>query len=219
MSALDLLPRAVIFDWDNTLVDTWPVIHDSMNATLRAMGHEPWSPEETRERVRRSLREAFPPLFGARWEEAREIFYRRFDAIHLERLTVCDGAEALIALLVDRGVCLSVVSNKMGRNLRREAAHLGWERHFFRLVGATDAARDKPATEPVELALSGSGVKRGADVWFVGDTAIDLECAHRAGCTGILVREKQPRDAEFAGFPPDAHFVRCTDLRRHIASL
>ena len=219
MSALDRLPRAVIFDWDNTLVDTWPVIHESMNATLRAMGHEPWSQEETRERVRRSLREAFPAMFGARWEEARDIFYGRFDAIHLERLAVCDGAEALIALLSDEGICLSVVSNKMGRNLRREAAHLGWDRHFFRLVGATDAARDKPATEPVDLALSGSGVERGADVWFVGDTGIDLECAHRAGCTGILVRETPPRDAEFAGFPPDAYFVRCTDLRRHIESL
>ena len=219
MGTIDRLPRAVIFDWDNTLVDTWPVIHDSMNTTLLAMGHRPWSLEETRGRVRRSLREAFPEMFGTRWEEAREIFYRRFDAIHLERLAVCDGAQALIALLVDRGVCLSVVSNKMGGNLRREAAHLGWTGHFFRLVGATDAARDKPAIEPVELALSGSGVERGADVWFVGDTAIDIECSHRAGCTGILVRETPPRGGDFAAFPPQAHFVRCDDLRRHIESL
>ena len=36
MSVLDRLPRAAIFDWDNTLVDTWPVIHESMNATLYA---------------------------------------------------------------------------------------------------------------------------------------------------------------------------------------
>ena len=219
MSALDRLPSAVIFDWDNTLVDTWPVIHDSINTTLVAMGHEPWSLEETRERVRRSLREAFPEMFGARWEEAREIFYRRFDAIHLKQLAICDGAEALIALLAGRGVCLSVVSNKMGRNLRREAGHLGWASHFHRLVGATDARRDKPATDPVDLALSGSGFARGADVWFVGDTAIDLECAHNAGCTGILVREEPPRDTEFGEFPPQAHFVRCTDLHRHIESL
>ena len=71
MSPLDRLPRAVVFDWDNTLVDTWPVIHDSMNAALAAMGHAPWSFDETRERVRRSMREAFPEMFGARWEEAR----------------------------------------------------------------------------------------------------------------------------------------------------
>ena len=219
MNPVNRLPGAVVFDWDNTLVDTWPVIHDSMNATLVAMGHAPWSIEETRERVRRALREAFPALFGARWQEARAIFYRRFDAIHLDRLAVCEGAEALIAALAERGVHLSVVSNKMGKNLRREAGHLGWERYFSRLVGASDATRDKPATEPVDLALSGAGVKRGADVWFVGDTSVDLECAHNAGCIGILVRQTPPRGSEFAAFPPQAYFANCRELREHVERL
>lgn len=219
MSAVDRLPRAVVFDWDNTLVDTWPVIHDSMNAALAAMGHPGWSMEQTRERVRRSLREAFPPLFGERWQEARDIFYRRFEAIHLERLAICEGAEALIAALAGRGIPLCVVSNKMGENLRREAGHLGWERHFCRLVGASDAVRDKPATEPVDLALSDAGVRRDADVWFVGDTWVDMECAHNAGCTAILLRPTPPRDGEFAGFPPKAHFVDCAGLLSHVESL
>ena len=219
MSALDRLPRAVIFDWDNTLVDTWPVIHDAMNTTLAAMGHAPWTIDQTRDRVRKSLREAFPPMFGARWREAREIFYRRFDAIHLRELAVCEGAEALIVALRRREVPLGVVSNKMGRNLRREAGHLGWERYFSRLVGATDAARDKPAIDPVELALAAAGVEHGPDVWFVGDTAIDLECAHNAGCTGILVRPTPPRGGEFAAFPPHAHFATCTELCRHVEAL
>jgi phosphoglycolate phosphatase len=25
------IPRAILFDWDNTLVDTWPLIHTAMN--------------------------------------------------------------------------------------------------------------------------------------------------------------------------------------------
>ena len=55
-------PKAVLFDWDGTLVNSWPIIHESMNQTLKAMGHAEWTIEETNERVRRSLREAFPPL-------------------------------------------------------------------------------------------------------------------------------------------------------------
>ena len=27
-------PKAVIFDWDNTLVNTWPIIHDEVNDLL-----------------------------------------------------------------------------------------------------------------------------------------------------------------------------------------
>src|SRR4029079_2421978 len=36
-------PRAVLFDWDNTLVDNWATITEAFNATLTAMGHRPWT--------------------------------------------------------------------------------------------------------------------------------------------------------------------------------
>ena len=30
-------PKAILFDWDNTLVDSWTVIHHAMTATFEAM--------------------------------------------------------------------------------------------------------------------------------------------------------------------------------------
>jgi phosphoglycolate phosphatase len=205
-------PKAALLDWDNTLVDTWPVIHDAMNATLAHMGHAPWLLDETRQRVRRALREAFPDMFGERWEEARDVFYRRFREIHLERLAIQPGAQALLEALTDKGIYLGVVSNKTGEHLRREAAYLGWERYFGRVVGATDAARDKPAAEPVQLALEGSGVSAGREVWFIGDTWIDMECAHNTNCIPILVRETPPTDEELKEFGPELHVADCAAL-------
>jgi phosphoglycolate phosphatase len=199
-------PRAAIFDWDNTLIDSWAIIHDAMNVTLDAMGHPRWSYDETRARVRRSLREAFPELFGARWEEARDIFYGRFRAIHLDGLCALPDAESLLESLAMRGVWLGVVSNKQGDHLRLEARHLGWDRYFRRIVGATDAARDKPAPEPVHMALDGSGIAAGAAVWFVGDTAIDMECARNSGCRPVLLREVPPAEGEFAAGSGVHHF-------------
>jgi len=213
------LPKAVLFDWDNTLVDTWPVIHEAMNTALSAMGKPVWTIEETRQRVRRALREAFPPMFGERWEEARDIFYARFREIHLERLEVIAGAEEMLAEFARRGVYLGVVSNKMGDHLRKEAIHLGWDRYFGRLVGATDATRDKPAREPVEMALQGSGAAPGPAVWFVGDTEIDMECGHNAGCFKVLVRENLPSDGEFTQYSPDKHFINCSELRTLVSRL
>lgn len=213
------LPRAVLFDWDNTLVDTWATIHDAMNTTLGAMDRPLWTLDETRERVRRSLRETFPEMFGQRWEAARDIFYRRFREIHLETLTVCPGAEALLRSLSARGVYLGVVSNKSGDHLRRESTHLGWDRYFGRLVGATDAARDKPAIEPVAMALEGSGVAPGPEVWFVGDTWVDVECARNAGCVAVLVREGAPGLDEFGGTAPTWHFEDCRRLAALVSRL
>jgi phosphoglycolate phosphatase len=198
------LPRAALFDWDNTLVDNWPTIHDALNATFAAMGHPSWTLAETRERVRASLRDSFPVMFGDRWETARDIFYARFEARHIETLVPLPGAEALLNALRDRGVYLGVVSNKTGRYLRKEAAALGWERYVTRLVGAQDAAIDKPDRAPVDLALQGSGIAAGPAVWFVGDTAMDMRCAHAAGCTAILVGAMTPGD-DFSGGAPHFH--------------
>ena len=138
-------PGAIIFDWDNTLVETWPVIHAALHETFVTMEVEPWTFEETKARVRHSMQESFPKLFQDRWETARDVFYGAYEKAHLEHLEPCEGAGELLATLDGYGVPLCVVSNKTGRYLRLEAAHLGWSGYFGQLVGAGDAARDKPA--------------------------------------------------------------------------
>jgi phosphoglycolate phosphatase len=212
-------PRAILFDWDNTLVDTWPVIHDALNHTLAAMGHAGWTYEETRRRVRRSAREAFPELFGDRWEEARDIFYARFRANHLDSLALMPGAAAALDRLSRLDLYLGVVSNKAGEHLRREARHLNWDRYFGRLVGATDAVQDKPAAAAIALALDGTGIEPGPAVWFVGDTDIDLLCAHNAACLPVLVRAEPPRPGEFAGMEPSVYLRSCEELAALVSGL
>ena len=213
-------PRALLFDWDNTLVDTWSVIHHALNVTLEAMGHEPWTLEETRSRVRASARDSFPRLFGGRAEEAMEVFYDTYEREHLQRLRVLPGVGKMLAELSGRnGLYLAVVSNKKGPIMRREAAHLGWNRIFQRLVGAEDAAADKPDRAAVDLALEGSGIEAGPAVWFVGDTDIDMHCAEAAGCTGVLLREAPAGAQEFARYPPVRHFTTCADLLSTLVEL
>ena len=212
-------PRAVLFDWDNTLVDTWPTIHEAINATLTAFGFDPWTYEETRQRVRRSLRDTFPVMFGERWGEARKVFYDRFAAIHLEDLRPHPGAAEMLGQLKDAGLYLGVVSNKNGTYLRAEVAHLAWDGYFERLVGALDADRDKPSPAPVEMALAGSGIECGAEVWFAGDTEIDLECAHNAGCVPVLVRADAPDPGEFGAFAPVWQVEDCLTLCKLIERL
>lgn len=210
-------PRAIVFDWDNTLVDSWATIHDALNFLMAAMERPLWTIEETRERVRLSLREAFPPLFGDRWEEARQIYMDRFRAIHLERLTPLPGCEAMLRTLAAKHY-LAVVSNKTGAVLRGEADHLGWSALFGSIVGAGDCHADKPHGAPVALALRPSGIEPGPDVWFVGDTAVDMECAIASGCVPVLLGAAGPSD-EFARFPPALTVVDAAALFRALRDL
>lgn len=205
-------PLAIVFDWDNTLVDTFPTIHAAMNATLTAMGQANWTLAETHEQARQSLRDHFPVLFGERWQEAREIFYAAFRRVHLEQIAPMDGAGETLRRLHGSGLPLAVVSNKTGQYLRREAVHLGWDRYFTCLVGANDAAKDKPSREPLDRALASIGIAPSKLVWFVGDANIDMECALNTGCLPVLMRARPPEAGEFGDFAPAMHLPHCDAL-------
>lgn len=209
-------PRAVLFDWDNTLADNWVTVAAALNAAFDAFGLPRWSVEETKARVRESMRDRFPKMFGPDWERARDIFYQTFRATHLDSLRQMPGAGDTLERLAGQGLYLGVVSNKNGDLLRREAEHLGWTGYFGRLVGATDAAHDKPAPDPVHMALEGSGIPAGQDVWFVGDAPIDMECARAAGCIAVLVGETEEASGavstEEVSVAPDFHIPDCASL-------
>lgn len=181
-------PRAALLDWDNTLVDSFRVIHTALNDALEAMGRAPWTFDDTCLHIGRSMHDFFPAMFGQRWREARDIFYRSYAAHHLEQVRPLPGSDALLAAFSESGVYLAVVSNKTGDYLRREVDHLGWGHHFGRVVGANDAPEDKPAPTAVSFALDGSGIAAGRDVWFVGDNAIDVDCAEASGCVPVLMK-------------------------------
>jgi phosphoglycolate phosphatase len=193
-------PRAILFDWDNTLVDSWETIHEALNVVMAAMNRPLWSLPETKACVRLSLRESFPRRFGERWEEARRIYLDAFRAIHLERLRPLPGSGEMLQRLADCNIFLGVVSNKTGTLLRREAEGLGWSTLFGALVGAGDAILDKPHAAPVALALEPSGIPASDAVWLVGDTEVDIECAYNSGCVPVLLGsgEAEPKFLRWA---------------------
>ena len=205
-------PRAVLFDWDNTLVNTWPTIVECYRDTFVALGLPPWTADEVRSRAHGSLRDHFPRLFGARSAEAERVFYETFYRIHLECLEPLPGAAALLEHCHNRGCYVAVVSNKVGDNLRAELAHLGWQRWIARAVGAKDCERDKPAPDPIFRALDGTGIAPDETVWMVGDTPADLKCAHAAGCLPVLVGGAAELSELLLEHPPRLRARDCHEL-------
>jgi phosphoglycolate phosphatase len=204
-------PRAILFDWDNTLVNTWPLIHAALNMTMRHMKHEEWSYEKVTNEVKQSMRDSFPGLFGDRWKEAADFYQASYRAIHLEQLQPLPDVLEMLAAIDRRSVFVGVVSNKQGPTLRKEIEALGWEHYFDVAVGASDAARDKPHADPVLLALKDTGIEPAADVWFIGDTGVDLAVAQTTCCTPILYGDFKTDGKTHDGFPFYTH------ARDHVA--
>lgn len=180
-------PQAIIFDWDNTLVNTWPLIQQAINITMTKMQMELWSLEKVRNTVHKSMRDSFPDIFGERWQEAGEIYRNSYSAINLDQLELLPNALTLLKKAQEKNILQFVVSNKIGSTLRREVKKLAVEKYFFSVIGALDAKADKPSNSPVEMALQGSGIDCKKDqVWFVGDTIADVECAFNSSCSPII---------------------------------
>ncbi|MBM3468973.1 MAG: HAD family hydrolase [Alphaproteobacteria bacterium] len=183
----DTAPVAVLFDWDNTLVDTWKTIFYALNDTLLAFGLEPWSEEFAIASVQQSGRDAFPKLFGEKSKEAQKFFYKLVEEDNLQGLNPMPEAQELLEILAEKGIPMGIVSNKNSTFLHKEVNHLGWKNYFGALVGAGDATRDKPAADPIFLALKNLNVSVSPHVWMVGDAPVDWDCALAAGCQAIAI--------------------------------
>lgn len=181
-------PRAILFDWDKTLVDNWDAIVAALNEAFMAMDKPAMTPDEARLRIRKSARESFPDVFGARSDEALKIFYDAFARHHCTDLKPLNGVPDMLDALSSMGMRTGVVSNKTSDYLKKEIRHLGWDDYFDVVVGAGEAEFDKPHPAPIMLALQRGGLgQAGPDIWYIGDNEMDMICAGKAGLLPVLV--------------------------------
>ena len=186
-------PAVILFDWDNTLIDSWQIIHAALNETFMAMGKKPWGLEETKQRVQKSLRDSFPTLFGEKWHDAASVFYGSFEKLHIQNLKPMPYAPEMLARAGQLVDVLGVISNKTGKYLRKEVKHLDWDRHFIDVIGAGDADFDKPNAAPVKLFMQKNSIAFDSVIWYVGDSDIDIETAKNSGCMPILINRQKEK--------------------------
>jgi len=210
------LPRAIIFDWDNTLVDSWGAISEAINFIRARYGLQTWNHDEILANCTRSARESFPEWFGDKWQTAWTEYYDYFMKVRQRAgINKAYGATEFLLWLKDVHIPAMVVSNKSGDILRQEAAMLDWSQYFISIVGAHDAPRDKPSRDPVDKALLMAGVENGGDIWFIGDSESDVVCARASECTPVLIGE--PLKAKTLGV--DIVFKDCLTALNYLKGL
>lgn len=197
-------PKAILFDWDNTLVDTWPLIHGGMQFVFENRGLTPWTLQEAKDRCHESARDAFPKIFPDDWQSAIDDFYKYVRAQHVSETVLLPFARELVESLAILNISLGIVSNKTKDILVQEIEHLGFSEHFGVIVGSGDAVRDKPDAAPLLLALDQLNISPAMDVWMIGDTPADWTAAKAAGVRAIGVGAS---DMPVGNSAPDVMFL------------
>jgi len=184
---LKFSPKAILFDWDNTLVNNWEPIFIAYKETLKRLGLKKKSKGEIIKNAKYSLRETFPRVFKNDWKKAKKIFYVVFKKIHLQKIKPVPKVEKILKIIKEKKITCGVISNKDGNLLRKEINKLGWKKYFKILVGANDAKKDKPSKYPFLLALKKISLKPNKNIWYVGDNEIDVEFAKKNKCLSIFI--------------------------------
>lgn len=197
------LPKAVLFDWDGTLVDTIPGLRTAHNHVRTVLGLPEWTEDQFWKNLKHSARELYPAIYGKESERALEILYDFVEKNHLGYLRELPHAREVLSFFSSQGIPCGLISNKRDKYLRREVSHLGWDDSFFAVMGAGVAAKDKPAPDPIHHMLGCmDSPPDGGDTWFVGDTETDLAAGSAAGCATVFITHGKDKNFLIQRFNP-----------------
>ena len=181
--------KAILFDWDDTLAHTRPAVVDAMEYVLSKYGKESWDITKTKYRdTQKSLKENFPNFFGTQANEAYQDYLAYYTNNGYSKVVACEGASVFLQWCNKKKIDVFIISNKEKSLLLKEVAFCFPDISFSKILGNGDAPQNKPAPAPVFVALK--DVEFPIDknnVWLIGDTKQDTECAYNAGIQPVLL--------------------------------
>ena len=195
--------RAVLFDFDGTLVDSYPAITASVNHVRAGQGLPPLPEPEVRRHVGRGPAYLIAHTVPRGDPEANVAAYRaHHPSVLRDGTRLLPGAAEALGRLHRRGLRLGICSNKPVAFTRELVALLDVASHLELVLGPEDVARPKPAPDMLLAALRRLGLPAG-EVLYVGDMGVDVETARGAGVTVWVVPTGSDEPEALARAHPD----------------
>lgn len=174
----------IIFDFDGTLVDTAPLIVETMHRTINALGLSEKTDAECRSMIGYRLAEIpghlwpdVPDIAEKYMRTYREIFNNIKDNF---KISLYPHVSQTLSALHKAGVQMAIASSRSKTSLKEYTDKLGISDYFLRLVGGEDVTNGKPSPEPVNTILSLQNWDKYKTL-VVGDMNVDILMGNRAG--------------------------------------
>lgn len=219
--------RVILFDIDGTLIRTGGAGKAAMEGALLAAFGVPG----IRNTVSYSGRTDWAigrDLLAAHGVDPTEANRRLLQEAYLARLpaaldthggVVCPGVGELLAALGTRpDTVVGLLTGNVRAGARVKLGHFGlWDRFACGGFGDDLFDRDDVARAALADARAHAGESLDpADVWVIGDTPLDVQCARAIGAKAVVVATGWHTADELAACDPD-HFF--TDLSDHVGVL
>jgi len=178
-----MLPAAVLFDLDGTLVNSFPGIMHCANQALRDHGFDELSEETLRTFVGPPLVHSF-----ARWgvpdDQVASVvntYRHHYEEVGLTDYVLYDGIVETVQALSQAGIPLAVATLKPRRFALELIAHAGLDSYFHFVAGTKSDHSDETKADIIRIALAELDLTASPDVVMIGDREQDALGAHEVG--------------------------------------
>ena len=192
--------RAIIFDWDGTLVDT---AEASYRCFVRVFGD--FGIDFSRELYSSTYSPNWYHTFRIlglpeqHWPEADR---KWLDYFACESPHLIPGAVEALQRLTRHNIIGALVTGGSRSRVERELAKFGLNDHFVHVLCGDDGHERKPHPEALNECLSRIGVDP-AEAAYVGDSAEDVMMSRAAGVFAVGVRGTYPNYEALSAASPD----------------
>ena len=206
--------RAIVFDLDGTLVDSYRPIATSVNHARAHFGMAPLELAEIRARVGRGLEHLIGELVGRdRVAQGVRLFRQRYGEIYADETVGLRGVVKTLRGLRQAGYSMAVASNKPARFSKPILQLVGMLPFIGYVQGPDLVASSKPDPAMILRCLELLRVTPREAV-YVGDMLLDVESAERAGLPVILVPggSSEPEQLRGTGQPLLSSFEELLEM-------
>lgn len=215
-----MLPRALLFDLDGTLLDTLDDVTLLLGRALARHGLPPSPPSAVRARLGDGARSLVARTLGLDEHDVRvdpvlATYRSTYAADPTPSTRLMPHVAEVLAWASARGIALAVCTNKPAE-VAREVVSRTLPGVFGVVVGQGDAPRAKPAPDLVELALLRLGVA-ASDALMIGDAPQDVLAGRAAGTRTVALRNGYGDAAALARAAADVVLDDLDGLRQWLA--
>ncbi len=177
--------KAILFDMDGVLVDSFEAWYQLFRATLKHFGKNSITrPEFIQHAWAQGLAPVSRRYFVDRQVEEIAEYYSAHFLDYKNYLKVIDGATQVLPQIKQRGLELAVISNTYTQLTHKILKQVALLDYFHLIIGGDKVKNNKPAPDMVLLACKQLGVKTWEAI-VVGDTRYDIAAAREAGCLAL----------------------------------
>ena len=175
-------PKAILFDWDDTIIETWPHLYDIYKVIYDKYDTPIPSSDEMHEIAVRHGRQYTIDQIG---KQALDDLIELYDQTFHERMALLPEVKDALDMLKSFNIPMGIVSNKEHETLVLEVNKLQLDQYFNPSVGRCIKGA-KPSPDGALHALENMGIEPSKDVWFIGDSIVDHETARNGGFFSVV---------------------------------